>query len=241
MATPAEPSKKSIDRAATLLRDWYAGGARGRGWTVDHAAAAELVWDYRGRFRYPLTKITVTMRGFVKREAADVAVSSRLKRLPTILDKLSRHANMKITRMQDIGGCRALLPGRSEVAGVLKRIQKNWDVVEVYDYVASPKPRTGYRATHVVVRRDGCLCEVQLRTPWEHSWALEIERTGSRLDLPRLKDGEGPEELVRYFELASLVLALDGEGRTADDAIVSEFRDLRTAVVPYFQQPTRRS
>ncbi len=180
-------------------------------------------------------KVTVTMRGFAERESSEVIVSSRLKRLPTLLDKLGRHPNMKITRMQDIGGCRAILPGGlKEVAGVLRRIQKNWDVVEVYDYVGSPKPVTGYRATHVVVRRDGCLIEVQLRTPSQHEWALQIERTGSRLDLPHLKDGDGPKELVRYFELASYFLGIQDTGEAADESLNAEFRQLRGEVLGYF-------
>lgn len=236
-----EPSKKSIDRAATLLRDWYEGSRKRSTWTTAHGAAADLVWAYRAGFRYPLTKINVTMRGFVAREGAEIVVSSRLKRLPTIIDKLCRLHNMKITRMQDIGGCRAILPGPDVVNGVVKRIQKNWDVVELYDYTANPKPRTGYRAIHVVVRRDGGLCEVQLRTPKQHAWALEIERTGSRLDMPRLKDGEGPEAIVRYFELASLFLAVEDGDQPVDEETEAEFRVLRTAVIPYFQQPSRRS
>ena len=56
-------------------------------------------------------RLRVTLRGFADRESSEVIVSSRLKRLPTILDKLARHPNMKITRMQDIGGARVILPG----------------------------------------------------------------------------------------------------------------------------------
>jgi ppGpp synthetase/RelA/SpoT-type nucleotidyltranferase len=193
------------------------------------------MWSYRVSFARPLRLVTVGVRQFVKREAAEVVVSQRLKRLPTIVDKLSRHPNMKLTRMQDIGGCRAILASRGEVDGVLTRITRNWNVRKIFDYVEEPKPVTGYRAVHVVVEREDRLIEIQLRTPNQHQWAIEIERAGSRLALPRLKDGEGPEELVRYFELAALFLALEDAGESPDEEFMREFRDLRTAVRPYFR------
>lgn len=239
MATrPAPPalSKKSIDRAGLALRDWWIDPAA----PLDPAvrAAARTMWNYRVSFARPLRLVTVGVRQFVRRESTEVVVSQRLKRLPTIVDKLTRHPSMKLTRMQDIGGCRAILASRDEVDGVLARITRNWNVRKVFDYVEEPKPITGYRAVHVVVEREERLIEIQLRTPRQHSWAIEIERAGSRLDLPRLKDGEGPEELVRYFELSALFLALQDTGETPDQEFMREFRRLRLAVRPYFRRRT---
>lgn len=95
--------------------------------------------------------------------------------------------------MEDIAGCRAILPGgAAEVAGVLRRIRRNWDVIRVDDYVARPK-NTGYRALHIVVRRDDHLVEIQLRTPAQHEWAEAIERWAARTGFP-LKDGDGPPD-----------------------------------------------
>jgi ppGpp synthetase/RelA/SpoT-type nucleotidyltranferase len=157
----------------------------------------------------------VGVHQFVKRETSEVIVAQRLKRLATILDKLGRFPDMKLSRMQDIGGCRAILPGgRSEVLGVLRRIRRNRDVQRIYDYVVQSKA-TGYRAAHVVVLRDGRLIEIQLRTPNQHEWAVEVERVGSRLGVA-LKDGIGPPELVRFFERASYGLALEEEGQEVD-------------------------
>lgn len=189
-------------------------------------------------FARPLRLVTVGVRQFVRSEDANIVVSQRLKRMPTIVDKLTRHPNMKLTRMQDIGGCRAILADRAQVDGVLARITRNWNVRKIFDYVEEPKPVTGYRAVHVVVDREDRLIEVQLRTPNQHKWAVEIERAGSRLDLPRLKDGDGPGELVRYFELAALFLALQDTDEDPDDAFMREFRRLRRAVRPYFGRRT---
>jgi len=41
--------------------------------------------------------------------------------------------------------------------------------------VARPKP-DGYRAKHLVVRKDGVLIEVQLRTATQHAWAELVEQ-----------------------------------------------------------------
>jgi hypothetical protein len=178
------------------------------------------------------------VRSFVKSESTTIVVTQRLKRMPTILDKLGRHPNMKITQMQDIGGCRAILEeGSRDVRGVLRRINRNWNVRKVDDYCEVPKPRTGYRAVHVVVERDERLVEIQLRTPNQHRWAVEIEGASARLGMPRLKDGEGPDELVRYFELAGHLFAVEDGDEDADRDLLDEFRNLRGAVGPYFSQP----
>ena len=43
-------------------------------------------------------------------ERLPVQVSQRMKRVPTIIDKLLREPTLLLSRMQDIGGCRAMLP-----------------------------------------------------------------------------------------------------------------------------------
>ena len=75
---------------------------------ADVAGVGVVLHAYRGTFREPLKKTTVGVRQFVQRESSAVIVGQRLKRVPTILDKLSRLPNMKVTRMEDIGGCRAI-------------------------------------------------------------------------------------------------------------------------------------
>ena len=110
-----EPSKKSIDRAGIALRAWWRGEPVSQ---VDLGAASLLVADYRESFSGPLNSITMGVRSMVKSEHAPVVVSQRLKRLATIVDKLARHDHMKVTRMQDIGGCRALLPDEATVRRV---------------------------------------------------------------------------------------------------------------------------
>jgi ppGpp synthetase/RelA/SpoT-type nucleotidyltranferase len=123
---------------------------------------------------------------------------------------------------------------------VLRRIVRNWDVTRIYDYIVEPKT-TGYRGIHVVVRRDARLIEIQLRTPGQHEWALAVERTESRLEIPGLKDGLGPPDLVRYFNRAAYAIALEERGSAPDIAFDREFDVLRQQVRPFFTRPgTRR-
>jgi ppGpp synthetase/RelA/SpoT-type nucleotidyltranferase len=79
----------------------------------------------------------------------------------------------------------------------------------------------------------GRTVEVQLRTARQNRWADQVELAGDRLGY-RLKDGEGPEELVRYFERAAYKLAIEEQGGELDEAFQDVFEDLRQQVRHYF-------
>ena len=198
-------------------------------------AAAVLVAEYRRGFQVPLTKTVMGLRSFVTRESTQVIVSQRLKRIPTIVDKLGRYPNMKLSRMEDIGGCRAILPGGvSEIQGVVRRIRRNWDVTRYRDYISNPK-ETGYRAVHAIVRRDARLIEVQLRSPEQQLWAAEVDRIASRLGT-QLKDGDGPAALVRFLKLLADRIALREAAGSADAfPDEDEYRALWPQVRAYFE------
>ena len=85
----------------------------------------------------------------------------------------------------------------------------------------------------MIVYVGGRMVEVQLRTADQNRWADEVELAGDRLGF-RLKDGEGPTELVRYFERAAYKLASDEEGNELDAAFERDFEDLRRQVRAYF-------
>lgn len=93
-------------------------------------------------------------------------VSQRLKRMSTILDKLGREPTLALDRMQDIGGCRVVLPSRDEVWRLADRIRERRPVIAFSDYINHPR-NSGYRGVHVIVEygRD-CVrpVEIQLRT-----------------------------------------------------------------------------
>ncbi len=230
-------SRTQVDRAGAFLRGWWqtpAGSQEEAQFDPEQLSAAfDALSQYRSGFQDPLKKVTVGLRQFVEREASEVVVGQRLKRGPQILHKLSRFGSMRLTQMEDIAGCRAILPsGASEVAGVLRRIRRNWDIVGIDDYVDSPKP-TGYRALHVVVRRDGHPVEIQLRTPGQHDWAEGVERLAAKTGFA-LKDGEGPPELLTYLELVGWAIYVDESDGELDDGLEPVLLRLKARVDHYF-------
>jgi GTP pyrophosphokinase len=143
-------------------------------------------------------------------------VAQRLKKLPTIANKLLREPNMKLSRMADIGGVRAVLPSQEAAYSVANRLRKNWTITKFRDYVAEPKS-DGYRALHLISRNRGRLIEVQLRTHHQDLWANDVERA-SRIISPGLKYGEGPEPLKVYYLALSESYARFDQGIPPDPA-----------------------
>lgn len=225
----SQPSRKQIRKAASTIRKWWV-----LPYDRDERIPAEVLQaygvlvDFRATFQRPLDKVTIQLRRFVSAHTDEVIVAQRLKRMPTILDKLERQPTMDITRMQDIGGCRAVLPSQEEIEAVLERIGRHCEVHKVYDYVNEPKP-SGYRARHVVVVRNERMIEIQLRTVSQQRWGEAVERVGARLGLP-VKDGVGPAFVLRFFELLGYLLALEERGDSADDQTVAELNQLSQQV-----------
>ncbi|WP_408608495.1 RelA/SpoT domain-containing protein [Actinomyces slackii] len=80
----------------------------------------------------------------------EAEVSQRLKRMPTIVEKIAlRESRLDLSRMQDIGGCRVVLPteGADPVYRVDSIVNDHWGeaVKKRSDYVTNPR-RSGYRA-----------------------------------------------------------------------------------------------
>ena len=199
----------------------------------DVLGALDVIGQFRGLFAGPLTKVVMGLRSFVNSEGVDPAgrVAQRLKRMPTIIDKLGREPGMDLARMHDIGGCRAILPDEATIYRVVRRIRsqpkERWAIVREYDYIKNPKP-SGYRGVHLVVRRDGRLIEIQLRTPSQHRWALNVEA----IDLARrlgLKEGKGPESLRRLLKMSAYAMEATSKGEVMDEEFDREFERLRRA------------
>ncbi|HKP90598.1 MAG TPA: RelA/SpoT domain-containing protein [Thermoleophilaceae bacterium] len=201
------------------------------------ALRAAAAW--RQTHAYPLALVTPGVRNWVGQESSQMVVGQRLKRMPQIVLKLTRFDTMRLSQMEDIAGCRAVLANNAEVEAVGKRIEQKWRVRYRSDYREDGKPGTGYRGVHYVVVRRDRLVEVQLRTNRQHEWAEAVEQTASRTRFD-LKDGDGPSELVAYFRAASDVIWAQENGREVDEDLMAEFNELREQVRPYFTRPARR-
>jgi hypothetical protein len=75
----------------------------------------------------------------VKTEGCRVEVTQRLKRFITILDKLKREPTLDLSKMQDIGGVRAVVGSIEEIRRVQRRLTRVRPVRGYSDYITSPR------------------------------------------------------------------------------------------------------
>ena len=118
-----------------------------------------------------------------------------------MVEKL-RRSRTDLSRLEDIAGCRIVLPTMIEQQQVLDRIRGAWEVMRERDYQVTP--RDGYRALHVVVRVQGRPVEVQVRTLLEDAWANASEALARSVD-PEIKYGGGPSAAREILDNASLI------------------------------------
>ena len=189
--------------------------------------AIEIIEWWRGEHAKPLSRVAANLRYYAGDQGKPI-VAQRLKKFPTIADKLLREPSMKLSRMADIGGVRAVLPDQSAAYRVASRLRKNWTIIRFRDYVAEPKA-DGYRALHLINRNRGRLIEVQLRTPLQDGWANLVEAE-ARLVAPGLKFGAGPQKLRDYYVALGEHCANLDQGLPADPALVDRMKDLQEQV-----------
>ena len=184
--------------------------------------------DWRSLHLEPMNAFQARLRMYVKKiDLKHGIVAQRLKRTPTIIDKLkNRQQVMKLGEMQDIGGLRAIV---SDVAKV-RTLEKKYDqsrTVHVLrrkrDYIAEPQ-ESGYRGIHLVYSTvnlkkpdyDGLLIEIQLRTRLQHLWATTVETVGSFFR-ESLKSSQGSPKWLVFFKLVSAIFAYE-EGEQPHEA-----------------------
>lgn len=216
-------SRRSVDRAGDLLR----------GRTLleedllsdDEHDAINLLERFRAEFEAPLHAVVGHLRDLLAAGGLTAQPTERLKRVPRIIEKLVRHPTMQLSRMQDIAGCRIVVPDLESVARIQNGLLANATVERVDDYNRLPKS-TGYRALHVIVRAQASSVEIQVRTPWQQAWARSIELLDARLNLS-LKDGLGPEALLSYVVPIAYALEVTYRGDRLNPATDAELEALR--------------
>lgn len=140
-------TSSQVNKAGRTLRKHVQGTAAETGMGDDLLVALEVLVRYRAQHQLPLTKATMGLRSVVRTErAARVEVSQRLKRVPTIVEKLAREPTLALANMQETGGCRAVLASIDEMRRVQARLARNRPPVSVSDYVAEPRA-SGYRVS----------------------------------------------------------------------------------------------
>lgn len=202
--------RKEVDRAASLL----AAGKVSAPEQVDQALV--VISNWRAAHAFPLNTFQMGLRRAAQKVLAGALIAQRLKRLPTMLDKLRRMPKTTLTRFQDIGGCRAVVTNLSQVLELRDRYRRSrmkHKLVRERDYIAQPRT-SGYRCIHLVYRYvgragsayDGLQIEIQLRTRLQHAWATAVETVGTMLE-QSLKSSEGSADWLRFFALVGSAFA----------------------------------
>jgi len=133
----------------------------------------------------------------------------REKNRETLVDKLRREPDMRLSRVQDIVGARVVRD--MDLAGqdvLVARIVSSFPDHRVRD--RRQQPSAGYRAVHIVPRLDGIPVEIQVRTHWQDRWAQAMEHLGDCWGRA-IRYGGDPVEPTRMERVG------DGPSRTRRD------------------------
>lgn len=157
----------------------------------------------------------------------DVQIAQRLKRRPTIIDKLTREPDMHLSRMHDIAGCRVIVNSLEDLEDFRRRVhearfdhKRRGVEGDRWNYISRPK-QSGYRGVHDVytyhvepkkgIAREkqpwnGMLVEIQYRTTIQHAWATAVELAGL-VTQNDPKFDRGNPDFIEFFRLSSEILA----------------------------------
>ncbi|MDB6108311.1 MAG: hypothetical protein JWR69_61 [Pedosphaera sp.] len=201
-------SKSQVDKAGMALLD--GGGTT----TVE---ARQIVDNWRSAHNFPLNSFQTGLRSKAKAVDGDFIVAQRIKRMSSILTKLKRY-NVRLSQMQDIGGCRAIMQNITHVSQLVESYQAgdmdkpDHEKGKITDYIARPKS-SGYRGVHIVYKYSGrspafhgLNIEIQIRTVSQHAWATAVE-TVEIFTKYALKSSEGSTNWLRFFAVMATVIA----------------------------------
>lgn len=179
-----------------------------------------IINNWRSSHGYPLISLRINLTNVAKRFDKKPLIAQRVKRLVSISAKLERFATMKLSQMQDLGGCRAILSNvpavRKAVAYYKNSTRMLHTLASMDDYIEKPKP-SGYRGVHLVYRfqsenkhkrpYNGLKIELQLRSAYQHAWATAVETVGT-FSGQALKSSLGSEQWKSFFALMGSEIAL---------------------------------
>jgi ppGpp synthetase/RelA/SpoT-type nucleotidyltranferase len=205
-------SKATLDKAGRIL------GGRQEIATEQDLEVEDVFDQYRKSHLQPLSETTLELQHWLTQYGSAYYIAQRLKRKPQILRKLRRFS-VRLTQLQDIGGCRIIVQTNADVDRLLSflndKVAADGRITlgRATDYRERGRDDSGYRAVHLILERSGLKLELQIRSRIQHYWAESIERT-SVIYGHYLKELDGDPVVVNYFkELSDLFYEIES-GRT---------------------------
>ncbi|MBI2137715.1 RelA/SpoT domain-containing protein [Candidatus Woesearchaeota archaeon] len=213
---PKGYSKGEINRAGDILiSDNYSEDERNK--------ALEILNNWRAIHSYPMHVFKKRLREKARTIDKNSLTVQRLKRVHAIINKLKRSYNghlptMKLSQMQDLGGCRAVL----STVNLARKLYQDYFIkgdlkhkkVGEKNYIDNPK-NDGYRSIHLIYKYNsdkgkteynGLLVEVQIRSRLQHLWATAVE-TVDFFTRQAIKSNEGQKEWMEFFKLVGSAFA----------------------------------
>jgi ppGpp synthetase/RelA/SpoT-type nucleotidyltranferase len=203
-----------------------------------------IINNWRAAHSFPLTTFQVGLKQRSHAIDPSSIAAQRIKRLSSIEIKLRRFAWLKLSAMQDIGGCRAVVSSVRDVQKLRKSYKESrikHELIDSDDYIETPK-KSGYRGVHLIYSYksdkketyNGRKIEMQLRTVLQHAWATAVETVGTFVR-QALKSSQGEEEWLRFFALMGTALALREDSPPVPKTPATA-RELRSEIRHYAAQ-----
>ncbi len=167
---------------------------------------------WRELHELPMKRVRHQILGHMRSTGVRGLTAARLKRMQSIRKKLVRRKDFSIEMLQDLAGCRVILPAMKDVKSFLSSYREKHGHKLVYedDYIKRPKI-DGYRSHHMILAFCGSVgeeayfgkrVEVQVRTRLQHAWATAVEAIGLFRG-EDFKSGSGDADWRKLFELVS--------------------------------------
>jgi ppGpp synthetase/RelA/SpoT-type nucleotidyltranferase len=180
--------RAAVNAASKVLFKAYSEDGDDWDWN-EYSKAWEIITNWRSAHSFPLNTLQNGLRAKAKLITSDFLVAQRIKRLSSIEAKLERFPSMKLSQMQDIGGCRAIMPSVAEVTELVRLYKKGngrHRLASEDDYISAPRA-SGYRGVHFIYgyysdrndKYNSLKIEIQIRSALQHAWATAVETVGT--------------------------------------------------------------
>ncbi|HRK61394.1 MAG TPA: RelA/SpoT domain-containing protein [Candidatus Omnitrophota bacterium] len=205
-------SKTKVDEAGHTLSSHVADSKQ-----IEEAF--KIINNWRSSHAWPMNVVCEAVKRYSQGIDASISVVQRLKRMTSVERKLAvfQKKDLKLSEMQDVGGCRAITKDVRSVYELSKRFKES-QIKHKFeyenDYIADPKMKSGYRGLHLIYSYysdktknfNGHRIEIQIRTQLQHAWATAVETVDTFTD-QLLKSNQGEKGWREFFKIMATVMA----------------------------------
>lgn len=158
---------------------------------------------FRVSHKEALSKVFNTVCDISKTIRKQSIVTYRIKRIDSIIRKLERLQDRKLSKIGDIGGCRCIVKNNSQVYKLRDEIGKVFNIRKENDYFKNLRD-DGYKSLHLYldVPGESKQIELQIRNQNDHNWATLVEISDVIFDAG-LKEYSKDKKLFRFHYLLS--------------------------------------